>query len=274
MAKKKKQTQRVKPVPEEKKKLVSDISEKVKNSRTILIASTKGLPASQFQKIKKKLRGKVDVVVAKKSIILRALASSEKGNLQNLKEQIVADTVLMFSEIESFELAALLAENQTPTKARVGDIAPEDINVEAGPTDLLPGPAISELGAVGLKVSVEAGKLAIKQGITLVKKGDTINDKAANVLSKLNITPMKVGFIPLAAYDAKSDSIYTEIHIDKEGALNELRNAIGKALGFAVNIKYVAKETLSYFISKAAMEEKAIERLFEKSLSNNGKEEN
>lgn len=258
---KKKVTERTKPVPEEKLKLVEDIAAKMKKYRTVFVASTRGLPASQFQKMKKNLRGKVEIVVARKSTILRAFDKSGKGNLANLKEQIVADTVLMFSDIEAFELAALLGDNETPTKARAGDIAPEDIHVEAGPTELLPGPAISELGAVGLKVSVEGGKLAIKQGATLVKKGETINDKVAGVLGKLNVLPMKVGFIPVAAYDSVSDAVYTEISIDKEGALAELRTAIAKALNFAVNIKYLTKETVSYFIMKAGLEEKAIERL-------------
>src|SRR3989338_6073396 len=112
----------------EKKKLVEDIAYKFKKSKTVLIVSTKGLPSSQFQAIKKNLRGKSDVVFAKKSLILRAISSVEKGTLQNLKDKITADTALMFSEIDSFELASILMDNQNPTKAKSGDIAPENIN--------------------------------------------------------------------------------------------------------------------------------------------------
>lgn len=263
---------REKPVPEFKLALVDQISEKMSSSRTILIASTKGLPSSQFQKIKKSLRGKAEIVVARKSIISRALAKTEKGTLQTFKELIVPDTCLIFSEMEAFSLASLLIDNQSPTKARAGDIAPSDIEVDAGPTDLIPGPAISELGSVGLKVSVENGKLAIKQKATVVKEGAVINDKVASVLGKLNISPMKVGFIPVAAYDSESDSIYRSIKIDKVGTLEELRNSIGKALGFAVNLGYVVKETISYFLSKAAMEEKAIESIYEKNVQQDTKE--
>ncbi|MFH1290077.1 MAG: 50S ribosomal protein L10, partial [Nanoarchaeota archaeon] len=165
---------------------------------------------------------------------------------------------LMFSDKDSFELAGILTDNQSPAKAKAGDVALSDIKVEAGPTDLMPGPAISELGAVGLKIAVENGKLAIKNGATIVKEGDVIDSKVASVLGKLNILPMKVGFIPLVAYDAESGMIYKDIKIDKEGALVELKTAIGKAFGFAVNLGYVVKETISYFISKAAMEEKAL----------------
>lgn len=252
---------REKPIPDYKKKQVKEIAEMMKKYPTVLIASIKGLPASQFQKIKRSLRGKAEVVVAKKTIVNRALVETGKGSLVRLKEQIGADVAIMFSEIEAFELSSLLVDNQTSAKAKVGDIAPEDINIEPGPTDLMPGPAISELGSVGLKVAVEGGKLAIKQGATIVKEGEVINDKIASVMGKLNILPMKVGFIPLAAYDAKGDTVYTDIKIDKEGALENLRTAIGKAFGFAVGLGYVAKETVKYFIAKASMEEKALEKI-------------
>ncbi len=251
---------RTKEIPEDKKLSVKKLAERMKNSKTILIASTKGLPASQFQAIKTKLRGRVEISVAKKSLIVRAFGETGKGTLQNMKELLGADFALMFSEIDAFELAGLLLDSQSPTKARVGDIAPEDLYIEAGPTELIPGPAISELGAVGLKVKVENGKLAIVNGATICKKGDKINEKVAGVLGKLNILPMKVGFLTVAAYDGKADVIYKEIKIDKKGAVDELRNSIGKAFGFAVNVGYFTKETVKYFIAKAGLEEKALEK--------------
>ena len=66
-------------VPEYKKKIVDELVKKMKNSKTVLIASTKGLPSGQFQEIKKKLRGKAEIMVAKKSLVLRAIGKVEKG---------------------------------------------------------------------------------------------------------------------------------------------------------------------------------------------------
>src|SRR3989338_1882329 len=203
-------------VPEYKINVVKALKEKIKSSKTILLASTRGLPSSQFHEIKKNLRGKAEIFVAKKSLVLKALGESEKGSLQNIKEKVGADIAIFFSNLDAFELSSLLADNQSSTKAKTGDIAPEDIVIEPGPTDLVPGPAISELSSVGLKVAVEGGKLAIKQPHTVVKKGDTIKDNVAGVLAKLNITPMKVGFEPVAAYDSKSSKVYVGIKIDKK----------------------------------------------------------
>jgi len=68
-ANKKKQS-REKDIPEYKIKLVQEIASKIKNHRTFLIASTKNLPSSQFHEIKKNLRGKVEIKVVKKNIII------------------------------------------------------------------------------------------------------------------------------------------------------------------------------------------------------------
>ena len=61
MIAKKKQTDKKiekREVPEYKIKIVADLADKMKKSRTVLIASTRGLPSSQFHEIKKNLRGK------------------------------------------------------------------------------------------------------------------------------------------------------------------------------------------------------------------------
>ncbi len=252
---------RAKPIPEYKQQLVATLAENMKNSRTVLVASCKGLPGQQFHDIKKQLRGKADVKVARRSAVLRAIDATEKGAMQDLKEQYASDSVLLFSSIDPFELSGVLTDSQSETKAKAGDIAPYDIVIEPGPTDLVPGPAISELGAVGLKVAVKDGKLEIQNQTTVTKEGGEIDEKVAGVLAKLNILPMKVGFLPLAAYDSQDDKTYVGIRINKEETYEEMKTLIGKALGFATKVGYIVKENLSYFLATANAEEKALQAL-------------
>lgn len=258
---------RDKPIPEAKKKLVKELAAKMSASRTVFIASSKGLPGKQFHEIKKKLRGKADMMVAKKSIINRAIESLEKGAIKELKQSINADYAVMFSEMDAFALASLLLDYQSSRKAKTGDIAPEDISIEPGPTDLVAGPAISELSSVGLKIAVKEGKLEITKGAVVAKKGEPLKANVASVLGKLGVNPIKVGFLPIAAYDSKEEKVYTNIVIDKHGTLEALKDMIKKAIGFAIAIKYPSDKTIRYFIAKAAAEEKAIQKLINKSDS-------
>lgn len=248
-------------VSEEKKKIVKELSDLIKNKRTILIASIKDIPGSQFQEIVKKLRGKAIVKVPKKNLIFRAIDNSGKEAEKKLKEQITESVAILFSDLDGFDLAAELVNNKSPTKAKAGQEAPIDIEIPAGPTDLVPGPAISELGALGIQIQIEKGKITIKQPKIIAKKGEKISTGAAELMNKLNIKPFSVGFIPLSAFDTKEGKLYLEIKIDREEALNELKVAFGKALPFAVEIGYPTKDTISFLIGKAHMHGKAIEAL-------------
>ncbi|RZD30575.1 50S ribosomal protein L10 [Candidatus Parvarchaeota archaeon] len=252
---------RDKPIPEDKKETVKNLSDNIKNFKTVLIASCKNLPSRQFNEIKKNLRGKAEIRYVKKSSFLRAIDSIDKGALKNLKEVVNSDFVVFFSNSNPFELSKILSENQSPSKAKAGDLSPEEITIEPGPTELVPGPAISELSAVGLKVAVKNGKLEIKSGATVAKKGDEITSNVADVLAKLGITPMKVGFLPVAAYDSVEDKFYSDVKIDVEKTINDLNELANKALSFAIKVNYPVKETIAYFISKASSEEKIIENM-------------
>jgi large subunit ribosomal protein L10 len=247
-------------VSDEKKKIVGDLTELIKNKKTILIASIKDIPASQFQKISKKLRGKAMVKVIKKNLIFRALDDSGNEVAKKLKEKIIGDVAILFSDINSFELAAELIQNKSPVKAKPGQEAPEDIEIPAGPTDLMPGPAISELGALGIQVQIDKGKITIREAKIITKQGEKISAGAADVMNKLDIKPFSIGFIPLAAFDAQDNKLYTDINIDKEKTIEELKTAFGKALPFAVEIGYVCKDTISFLLQKAGSHEKALEK--------------
>jgi large subunit ribosomal protein L10 len=165
-----KQTNKTTHVSEKKKKAVLDLSKLLKEKKTFLIASIKNIPGSQFQEIVKKLRGKAVVKVPKKNLILKALDSSKNEKMKEIEGSITNDFALLFSDVDCFELAIDLVRKKSPAKAKVGQIAPEDIEIPAGPTDLVPGPAISELGALGIQIQIEGGKITIKSPKILQKK--------------------------------------------------------------------------------------------------------
>jgi large subunit ribosomal protein L10 len=241
--------------------LVKNLAESMKSHRTIMIVSIKSLPGPQLQKIKKDIRDEAEVKVAKKSILLRAIDDSSIAEMQVLKEHIVADSAVLFSNKEGFELAGWLLEHRNPISAKAGQTANEDINVEPGPTDLMPGPDISALGAVGLKVAVEDGKIAIKEPHIILKQDGEVTENIASVLQKLGIKPFMIGLTPNVVYDTEDKRLYVGIKIDKEEALTNLVTANSKALGFAQAIEYYCKETIAHFLAKANAHAQGLEKL-------------
>ena len=248
-------------VSKEKIKIVEELSNLIKNKKTILVASIKNIPASQFQEIGKKLRGKAIIKVPKKNLIFRALDSSENEEIKKLKPGIENSVAILFSDLDCFELALELIGNKSPVKAKINQEAPENIEVHEGPTELVPGPAISELGALGIPIQIEKGKIHIKTSKVIVKKGDKISEAAVGIMNKLDIKPFSVGFIPLVAFDNQESKLYLDIKINREETLEELKNAFGKALSFAVEIGYACEDTIELLIRKAGSHEKVMENL-------------
>jgi ribosomal protein L10 len=242
-----------------KGKAVQELTEKIKKSKTLMIVSIKGLPSRQFQDIKKSIRDHASIQIAKKNIFLRSIKEMKKDSINGLEPYVTESCAFAISDVEGFELAGLIAKKKTPVFAKAGQIAPMDIEVKEGPTDLVPGPAISELGALGIQISVENGKIAIKSPKIVVKQGKIINEATCAVLQKLAIQPFSVGLECVAVYDIEKEKIYTNIKIDEEAAVKELGEAAAKSLGFAQMIAYYCKETIGYLLFKGTIQAKAIE---------------
>jgi large subunit ribosomal protein L10 len=248
-------------VSEEKKKVVKEITNFIKTKRTFLIVSIKNIPASQFQEIVKKLRGRAEVRVPRRNLILRAIDESGEENAKQVEVNIKENVAMLFSDIECFELAAELVKNKSPAKASPGQEAPEDIEIPAGPTELVPGPAISELGAVGIQIQIDKGKISIKESKIVAKKGQKITAAVADVLSKLDIKPFSISLIPLVGYDSKEKKAFLNIDINIEKSLADLKNAFGKSLPFAVEVGYTCEDTIKFLIQKAGRYGNAMEKL-------------
>lgn len=238
-----------------KKSTVKQLEELMKYN-TVMIVSIKGLPAAQFQEIKKGLRVSARIKVAKSTLVKLAMEKSGVESLKELEKYVDADCAFLFSNEDAFVIAGKLNENKTPAKAKAGQIPEEDIYAEAGGTDLLPGPDISALSNAGLKVKVVNGKLAIQAKALLCKKGEPISPEKASVLAKLNIIPFKIGIEPIAAY--MEGKVYSGIKVDKEETTTALKQMYGKAIAFAVSLPFVTKESLLFILGRAASHEIAL----------------
>lgn len=240
-------------VSEEKKQILSELVKLIDTHNTIMIASIVNISSLQFQKLKRLLKGKAIVKVVKRNLALKAFekAKEKKQDIEQLEPSIKSNIAILLSSLESYELAAILAENKKPAKIKAGQIASQEIVIEAGPTDLPAGPAISDLSKVNLKAGIVGGKIVIKERAVLTKKGEKVSDDVASVLSKLEIMPLSVGLEPLAAYDSKEKKIYRDIKVDRQGAINELKLYSQQSIALAIHITYPTAETIKLLLGKA-----------------------
>lgn len=242
-------------VSEKKKQILADLVNLINKSETVLIASIVNISSLQFQKLKQVLKGKAIVKVVKKNVALKALedAKAKKEHIEELEKTVGegSNFALLFSELDAYELASILAENKKPSRIKSGQISTQDIIIEAGPTDLPAGPAISDLSKVKIKAGIEGGKIVVKERCILTKQGEKVSEDVASVLSKLEILPLSIGLEPLAAYNSKEKKIYSNIKIDKEGIIKELKSYSRQSLALAIHIDYPTIETIKLLLGKA-----------------------
>ena len=190
-------------ISESKKKIVDEMSDLIRESSIIALVNMSDIPAPQLQAMRREMKGKISIYMTKKRLMKIALDKSKdkKKNIQALADYFEGMPAFIFSNENPFKLSRLLQKSKTKAPAKAGQTAPSATVTSKGQTPFAPGPIISELSSIGLKVGVEGGKIAIKENTVIARKGEKIKPKVAEILARLDIRPMDVGLGMVAAYE-------------------------------------------------------------------------
>lgn len=237
-------------------KAVEDLAELMKKYRVLGILTLTKTPSAVLQNIKSGLKDKLLVKVAKKSTILFAL---DKIGREDLKKYIDVSPALLLTNDDPFKIYLALEKNKIPIYAKPGDIAPEDILIKAGPTDLPPGPAISTLTKVKLPAKVAGANINILRDKVICEAGKEIDVDVSSVLQLLKIKTLEVG-LNVVVMDEEGN-IYTkeQLYIDDERLMSDIKIALINAINLSINVEYPTKQNIELMIMIANMNAKALE---------------
>lgn len=238
-------------VPEWKKQKVEEVKQFVKDKKVVGVFSLQNLPSSQFQSIRKQLRGKAELLVTKKIFMQRAFKELGRPDLEKLLQYLQGPCGLIVSEENPFKLFKIIKKSRSKAFAKPGMIAEEDIIVPAGETDLPVGPVLSELKMAKIDCKIDKGKIVVNKDSVVTKKGEKVTEQAAAALSKLGIMPFKIGLKILAL--TEDGVIYTPevLDINEEQVMSELVSSCTKAFNLAFNSGYPTKQTIELMITQA-----------------------
>ncbi|MFH0832129.1 MAG: 50S ribosomal protein L10 [Candidatus Aenigmatarchaeota archaeon] len=242
---------------DEKPQEVEKLKKLIEEHSAVGILNMHKLPSKQLHKIKDGLRGKAVIRMSRKNLIKMALDSSGK-DVKKLIENIKEEPALILSNENPFKLFKVLKDSRVKTKAKIGDIAVNDIIIPKGTTEIPPGPAISTLQKVGLKTSVQQGKIFVMSDKVATKAGEVINADVVNVLNLLKIEPMEVGLNMISVWE--SGFVYDKkiLDIDVEDYKNRITQAVQGMINLSLNANYLVSETAELAIRKAFMEAKSL----------------
>jgi large subunit ribosomal protein L10 len=244
-------------VSKKKKDTVQQLIKEIEKYNIIGLVDMENLPSPQLQKMRKNLRGKLDIFMTKKNLIKFALLGAKK-DLSKLAESIRGMPALIFTNDNPFKLYKTISGSKSSAPAKPGQKAPRDIMIPAGKTPFSPGPIIGELGQLGIKAGIEDGKVAIKQEKLIAKEGEVLSGKVCDLLSKLNIQPMEIGLNVVAVYENGIIFDRKVLEVDDKVVISNLKQMHSEAMNLAVKIGYTSKDTINVLIQKAHRDAKAL----------------
>ncbi len=232
---------------------VDDLVRIMAEKPVVGIVNIYGIPGPQIQKMRKGLKNKAILRISKLNLIKLALEKMEdkKKGIKPLQDALIGQIGLIVTDMNPFSLFRVLEASKTSAPAKGGETASEDIEISEGETSFKPGPIVGELQRVGIPSAIEGGKVLIKSDKTLVKAGDIISFEVAQMLTKLEIYPLTVGFDLQAVFEDGSIFKKSDLDVDVQKFLDQL--AMGSRYGFnlAINTNYVNPVTIMPLLQTA-----------------------
>ena len=235
-----------------KKNMVATLAKEISSSKTVAVLNMENLPSRELQKIRENISDKINLRMTRKTLLRLALTKSGRKSASKLIKHIDEGMpALLLSELDSFELWQLLKENMSESPAKPGQKAPFDIIIPAGPTSFAPGPILGELGDVGIKAGINAGKIEIKEDSLVIKEGEEINEKLAAILSRFNIRPMKMGLNLVVSLEDETLFLRKTLDVDSEEFTKDLEKSYSDAVKLAYGVGIINEVTAKLLLQKA-----------------------
>lgn len=245
-----------------KKDAVAKIKKDLAEYPVVAVATLQNLPSRQYNAIKKKLRGKAVIDIARSTLLRRAIEDG-RPEVKELEKYFQGSTAIVLTKENPFQLFQTLKASQSKVKAKPGQIAPSDIVVPKGETNLPPGPVLTELKAAGIVAKIMGPKVVIDRDSTVAKKGEVIKPEVAAIMAKLGVEPMSVGLEVLAAFE--NGTVYTKeiLDIDTDAFRDQLVACHQQAVNLAVFAEVFNEVSTPIIIAKAARAANAVNAVVE-----------
>jgi len=175
-----------------------NLVELLKQYNKILLVSIDNVGAYSLQKTRQTLRGKATLLFGKNTLIRKTIRDyvekcEEAGNtdsarIESILPFIKGNVGLIFTNEDLKSIKDVVESFKQKAPAKVGQIAPDDVWVEPGPTGMEPTQT-SFLQALNIASKIVKGQVEISNRVHLVKQGDKVGQSEAALLDKLNIQP-------------------------------------------------------------------------------------
>jgi large subunit ribosomal protein L10 len=238
-------------VPQWKIDEIESIKQLVSKYSVVAVAGIRDIPAKQLQEMRRNMKDVVKIRIYRNNLIHRALDESS-SDLSPIVSSVGDQTALVFTDLNPFKLFNLLKSSKTEAPIRAGAIAPVDITVAEGPTSFAPGPIVGDLQNAGIPARIDKGKVVIRETKVVAHEGEAVSRALSEMLTRLEIYPMIVGFDLRSVYDNGIILEADALDIDEAKYASDIATATTGAFNLAIVIAYPTPVTVPTLLAKAA----------------------
>jgi len=185
-----------------KKNFCEKLNSYLRKYKKIMVLQADNVGSNQMQKVRIALRGKAEFIMGKNTMMRKMIRSlsEENDKLNSILYCITGNIGLLFTDSEFDVIDSTISGNRVPAVAKAGALAPVDVWIPAGLTELDPAQT-AFLQVLGIATKITKGKIEILSDVHVVKKGEKVGSSEAALLQKLDIRPFTYGLEILYLYD-------------------------------------------------------------------------
>jgi len=212
-----------------------------------LFVNVDNVTSKQICVMRKQFRAIDAVMVMGKNTLMRKAikemqdadkeANKERPHLEIIRNALVLNTGLIFTQGDLTQIKAIIDKQVREAPAKVGALAPADVEVKAGPTGMDPKQT-SFFQALSIQTKIVKSQVEIVNAVKVISEGEKISPGQAALLDKLKIRPFEYKMEILnildngEVYPAKVLSITTDAILAAFGAAAQNVGAVSLASGF------------------------------------------
>jgi len=218
--------------------------------RKAIVVHADNVGSHQMQQIRIALRGKAVLLMGKNTMMRKAVRThmASNGKLEKLLPAIVGNIGVVFTNDDLSAVRDVIINNRRPAPAKAGSIAPIDVVIPKGQTQLEPTQT-SFLQVLGIASKITKSKIEILSDVFLVKKGEKVGSSEAVLLQKLNINPFSYGLELRSIYD--DGTVYSPdiLSISKQSIIDLFMSGVANIASISLEVGYPTVASVPHSIA-------------------------
>jgi len=218
----------------------------------ILIVTADNVGSNQMQQIRKAMRGKAVLLMGKNTMIRKAIRDqlSKTPLLEGILPHVKGNIGMVFTNGDLADVRTKLTELKIQAAAKAGSVAPIEVIVPAGNTNMEPTKT-SFFQALSIPTKINRGTIEIINDIHLLTVGQKVSLSQAALLQMLGIKPFQYGLKVVTVYD--NGAVYPAAVLDltDDDILKKFFRGVSNVAALSLQIGYPTVVSVPHSVSNA-----------------------